>query len=376
MWTMLLPKRTSAAGPAAHGNILRTCVNGAGMRTADFDYDLPPELIAQQPAEPRDRARLMVLRRDRRTWEHRSVLDLPDLLAKGDLLVLNNTRVIPARMFGRKEGSGGRVETLFLEERPDGTWEALVGSRRRPRPGARLVLGSARVTAVLLEDLGDGRARLRVEGAAPLRRVLEEEGRTPLPPYIRRDDAALEAADRARYQTVFAREPGAVAAPTAGLHFTPRLLERLSARGIARTELTLHVGIGTFRPVTAERVEDHRMEAERFTIPEAAVAAIRTARAAGGRVVAVGSTTVRTLEGAAARADGFGPCAGRSDLFIRPPFSFRVVDAMMTNFHLPRSTLLMMVSAFAGREFILQAYAEAVRQRYRFFSYGDGMLIL
>ncbi len=353
------------------------CYALSRMKTRDFDFDLPPERIAQTPAEPRDAARLMVLRRDRDGVEHRMVRDLPDLLAPGDLLVLNDTRVIPARVLGHKERGGGAVELLLLEELPGGDWDALLRARRRPRPGDRILLPGGAV-ATLIEDGEMGRARVRIAAPRPLLEWLDEVGHPPLPPYIRRDyaDAERERADRARYQTIYAARPGAVAAPTAGLHFTPELFKRLAARGIGRVSITLHVGLGTFRPVIAENAEDHRMEAERYEVSEAAARAVNAARAAGGRVVAVGSTSVRTLE-TVADADGkIHAGRGRSDLYIRPGWRFRAVDAMLTNFHLPRSTLLMMVSALAGRERILAAYAEAIREGYRFFSYGDAMLIL
>ncbi len=348
------------------------------MRTADFDYDLPPELIAQEPAARRDASRLLVLRRAGGAREHRRMADLPDLLAPGDLLVLNNTRVTPSRLFARKAETGGRVELLFLEAAAPGEWDVLLRAHHRPRPGDRLLLDAAGAAATFVADGRHGAARLRLEAGVDLPALLEREGQMPLPPYIRRKAASPEraAADRERYQTVYASRPGAVAAPTAGLHFTPELFARLAARGVARTEVTLHVGPGTFRPVTAERVEEHRMDAERWELPAETAAAVAAARARGGRVVAVGSTSVRTLETAAARPEGFGPGAGRTELFIVPPHTFRVVDGLLTNFHLPRSTLLMMVCAFAGRDAVLGAYADAIREHYRFFSYGDAMLIL
>jgi len=350
------------------------------MNVSDFDYDLPPERIAQAPAERRDGSRLMVLDRAARTISHRQFTDLPEYLRAGDLLVVNDTRVIPARVFGRKarEGTGGKVEFLLLEEAEPGVWDVLMRTRRRPKPGEQVILGDGEAVATVLDDGEQGRATIRVESDRPWLEVLERIGRTPLPPYIRRKEAAPEtqAADRHRYQTVFAREPGAVAAPTAGLHFTPEMIERLAGRGVGRATVTLHVGIGTFRPVAAERVQDHRMDEERWRIPEDSTRAIAAARAGGGRVVAVGTTSVRTLESAAARPEGFGAGEGRTDLFIHPPYAFRMTDAMITNFHLPRSTLLMMISAFAGREFVLEAYAEAIREQYRFYSYGDAMLIV
>ena len=350
------------------------------MKVADFDYELPPELIAQEPAERRDGARMLVLDRAARTWEHKHFADLPAYLRANDLLVANDTRVIPARVFGRKakEGTGGKVEFLLLEEIEPGVWDALMRSRRRPKVGEQVILDEDLAVATVLEDGELGRVKIRVESALPWLDVLERIGQTPLPPYILRKETTPErrAVDKLRYQTVFAREPGAVAAPTAGLHFTPAVLERLAGQGVDRATVTLHVGIGTFRPVSAETVAEHKMDFERWQIPEETAAKVAAAKSSGGRVVAVGTTSVRTLESAAARPEGFGAGQGRTDLFIYPPYDFRVVDALVTNFHLPKSTLIMMISAFAGREFVREAYAEAIRERYRFFSYGDCMLIL
>ena len=350
------------------------------MNTAGFDYHLPPELIAQVPAGRRDGSRMMVVDRAAGTIEHRQFAELPDLLNAGDLLVANDTRVIPARLFGSKtkEGTGGKVEFLLLEEIGAGVWDALMRTRRRPRAGDQVALEGGIATLTILEDGELGRVKIRVESKLPWLDVLDRVGQTPLPPYIQRKDPAPEttADDKVRYQTVFAREPGAVAAPTAGLHFTPDVLARLEEQGVARANVTLHVGIGTFRPVTAERVEDHRMDFERWSIPDAAAEKIARAKTEGGRVVAVGTTSVRTLESAAARPGGFGAGQGRTDLFIYPPYEFRVVDAMLTNFHLPKSTLIMMVSAFAGKELVFEAYRQAIDSGYRFYSYGDCMLIL
>ena len=349
------------------------------MKASDFDYDLPPELIAQEPPERRDGARMLVLDRAARTLEHRRFADLPAYLRARDLLVANDTRVIPARVFGRKAkaGTGGKVEFLLLEEAAPGLWDALMRSRRRPKVGEQVILEEDLAVATVLEDGELGRVKIRVESQLPWLEVLDRIGQTPLPPYIQRKEAtpARRAADKLRYQTVFAREPGAVAAPTAGLHFTPEVLDRLAAQGVGKATVTLHVGIGTFRPVAVENVEEHKMDFERWQIPEEAAQKIAAAKTGGGRVVAVGTTSVRTLESAAARSEGFGAGQGRTDLFIHPPYEFRVVDAMVTNFHLPKSTLIMMISAFAGREFVLEAYREAIRERYRFFSYGDCMLI-
>jgi S-adenosylmethionine:tRNA ribosyltransferase-isomerase len=348
------------------------------MQTDDFNYDLPEELIAQRPAERRDEARMMVVHRREQRWEHRCVKDLPEYLRRSDLLVLNNTRVIPARIFGRKEGSGGRVELLLLEETAPQTWLVLLKASRRPKPGQRILLGDGQATAEMLHEGEMGRATVCIISQRPFLELLDEIGIAPLPPYIQRDYSTEgeSPTDRERYQTVYAREPGAVAAPTAGLHFTPELFDRLKAVGVNRAEVTLHVGIGTFRPVSVSRVEDHTMDEERYQVPSETADAMARARAEGGRIVAVGSTSVRTLETVAAREGTIVASQGRSDLFIYPPYDFRVVDIMLTNFHLPRSTLLMMVCALAGHDFMLRVYEEAVRQRYRFFSYGDCMLIL
>lgn len=370
------------------------------MNTVDFDYPLPPELIAQQPAARRDASRMLVVHRGTGHLEHRTFEDLPTYLRRGDLLVVNNTRVIAARLFARKPGTGGRVELFLLEEAAPGEWEILLRARRRPAVGQSLDLEGGSGTATILGHGDEGRARVRFDAAIPFLDYVERHGHVPLPPYIKRVTSdqcpvtsadgtpvtghRLPVADRERYQTVYAREPGAVAAPTAGLHFTPEVLRRLAENGVDRADITLHVGIGTFRPVKAERVEEHRMEAERYEVPAATAAAIRRAKNAGGRVIAVGSTSVRTLEAVAKERGQVVAAAGRTDLFIHEPFAFQVVDAMLTNFHLPKSTLLMMVCAFAarpgspqaGRDLVLGAYEAAVKERYRFFSYGDCMLIV
>lgn len=351
-----------------------------GLRTADFDFDLPAELIAQQPLPERDASRLLVVDRAARIWHHRGVRDLPALLRPGDLLVVNNSRVFPARIRGRRAESGGEAELLLVEENPDSSWWALVRPGKRLRPGAQIMLPAGAVAEVL-EKNAEGHARLRFIGMADLRAWLEAHGEIPLPPYIRRD--LPDAEDRDRYQTVYARAAGSAAAPTAGLHFTPELLDALATAGIGRAEVTLHVGLGTFAPVKAERVAAHVMHEEAYAVPPETAAACAATRAHGGRVVAVGTTALRVLESVAAAHGGRVVAGGgRTRIFIRPPHRFQAVDALITNFHLPRSTLLMLVSAFAdpgggaGREFILSAYAEAVRERYRFFSYGDAMLFL
>ena len=349
------------------------------MKVADFDYELPPELIAQEPAERRDGARMMVLDRSTRTIAHRRFTDLPEFLRPPDLLVVNDTRVIPARLFGRKakEGTGGKVEFLLLEETSPGQWDALMRCRRRPKPGDQVLLDEDLAVVTVLEDGELGRVKIRVESALPWLEVLDRIGQTPLPPYIQRKNVSEEraAADKVRYQTVFAREPGAVAAPTAGLHLTPEVFAALDAKGVRRAHLTLHVGYGTFKPITAERLEDHRVDAEDFEFPEDTAGLLNATRAAGGRVMAVGTTVTRVLE--TQWHDGrFHAGAGQTTTYIHPPHTFRGVDILQTNFHLPKSSLLALVCAFAGRELTMEAYAHAVRNRFRFYSYGDVMLIL
>jgi S-adenosylmethionine:tRNA ribosyltransferase-isomerase len=338
------------------------------MLVRDFELELPDELIAQEPV-PRGESRLLVLGPGE-AIDHLAVADLPSLLRPGDLLVVNDTRVLSARLFGRRRPGGGWVEMLLAEEVSPTDWDALVKPGRKATPGTVIDV-SADLSAEVMAKGDDGRHRLRF--SAPVLPRLEAIGHVPLPPYIKRQDRPE---DRERYQTVWAAEPGAIAAPTAGLHFTEELLARLAERGISRATVTLHVGLGTFKPVTTELVHEHRMDAERYAIPEETLAAIRCAREAGGRIVAVGTTTTRCLEGCAAAHGGqLVPGPGRTDLFITPGFDFRVVDVLLTNFHLPRSTLLMLVSAFGGRQRVLAAYREAIRERYRFYSYGDAMLV-
>ncbi len=347
------------------------------MRTADFDYALPVEQIAQQPASERTLARMLVVRRATGALEHRRVNDLPEYLQNGDLLVVNDTQVIPARLWGVKPETGGKVEVLLIEESAPGVWECLL-RMRRPRSGMVFKLASGRIQAEVLAVHGAGRVSLRLGHTGALHDILEAEGAPPLPPYIKRRQSgeAWRNSDCARYQTVYARHPGAVAAPTAGLHFTEALLAGLGQRGVRRAAVTLHVGPGTFKPVTAEELERHKMESERYVVPQSAAHEINAVRRAGGRILAVGSTVVRTLETVAGADGSMTASAGRSALFIYPPYKFRVVDLLLTNFHLPRSSLLMMVSAFAGCELVRRAYREAVDQKYRFYSYGDCMLII
>jgi S-adenosylmethionine:tRNA ribosyltransferase-isomerase len=348
------------------------------VRLSEFDFDLPESLIAQAPAPERGRSRLLVLHRASGRTEHYSTADLPALLAAGDLLVLNNTRVIPARLHGHRDPSGGRVECLLLGPGDAGRWEALVHPGQKLRPGTRMRF--ARGTLVLhgevLERFTFGRRIVRLwrEDGGDVDEAIESIGEIPLPPYIKRQ---ADESDRERYQTVYARTPGSVAAPTAGLHLTPAILQALAARGVAAAEITLHVGYGTFEPVRTEIVEEHRIHPEPFSIGPDAASAIAAAQGERRRIVAVGTTTTRTLE-AVARMHGGSvpPTAGLADLFIYPGFEFRVVGALLTNFHLPKSSLLMLVCAFAGKDLVLETYREAVASGYRFYSYGDAMLVV
>jgi len=344
------------------------------MKTDLFNYDLPPELIAQHPPARRELARMMVLHRDSGKIEHKTIADIVAYLRAPDVLVLNNTKVIPARVFGRKTASGGKVELLLLDETKPGEWKVLMKTSRRPKVGDALSLCSGKAQATLLYDGEQGEAVLKIESDRPLMEILDEEGVPPLPPYIARKQQTREQIeeDKTRYQTVYASESGAAAAPTAGLHFTPQILDALKSQGVSKAELTLHVGLGTFRPVSADLITDHEMHHERYAVSDEAARTIATAKQAGGRIVAVGSTSVRTLES----VTPIQSAEGSTNIFIYPPYAFKNVDAILTNFHLPKSTLLMMMSAFAGRELMLKAYETAVACNYRFFSYGDCMLIL
>ena len=357
------------------------------MCTADFHFDLPPELIAQQPLPQRDQSRLLVVQRGENRTEHRRFQDFPDFLRAGDVLVLNNSRVIPARLHGKNSKTGGKFEILLLEDSAVNDWWAMMRPGKRAQPGTRIQLlnKSGELTnffAEVLEFNAEGHRRLRFSGTENIFNELDALGEMPLPPYIER--AAEKAEDKERYQTVFSQAAGSVAAPTAGLHFTPEILEKIRARGVKICFVTLHVGAGTFLPVKAENIADHRMHSERFEIGEATVSAVNAAKKSGHRVIAVGTTATRTLETVARlNAGKLNVHKGKTDIFLFPPAVFQIVDALLTNFHLPESTLLMLVSAFAapgekdrGRELILSAYAEAIRERYRFFSYGDAMLIL
>lgn len=375
------------------------------MRTAEFHYQLPPELIAQRPVDRRDGSRLLVLHRESGRIEHRHFPNLTEYLRPGDLLVLNNSRVIPARLRGRNVKTGGAFEMLLLEENAINDWWVMIKPGKRANVGTQILIDSHALatpdrkqpsppiplTATVLETNAEGHRRLQFHGVANVLSALDAIGEMPLPPYIRRDPAAetaeserdaLQWQDRERYQTVFAQSPGSVAAPTAGLHFTPELLAAVQAHGVDIQFVTLHVGLGTFAPVKAETLDAHIMHEERYEISEATARAVNLAKAERRRVIAVGTTCVRLLESAATPPEGtVKPGRGRTRIFIHPPRDFQVVDALLTNFHLPCSTLLMLVSAFAtpgdtrGRDLVLSTYEEAIRERYRFFSYGDAMLI-
>ncbi|MBT8051410.1 MAG: tRNA preQ1(34) S-adenosylmethionine ribosyltransferase-isomerase QueA [Xanthomonadales bacterium] len=338
------------------------------MKRTDFHFDLPPELVAQEPLARRSDSRLLQLHRHSGPPVDRSFRDLPDLLERGDLLVFNNTRVIPARLFGRKE-TGGRVEVMIERLLSDDQCLAQLRVSKPVQLGRRILLEDGHFLELIGREGSFFRLRFPEGGLSAL---LEAHGHMPLPPYIGRQDTEE---DRERYQTVYASSPGAVAAPTAGLHFDEDTLGRLAARGIERTEVTLHVGAGTFQPVRCENIEEHRMHAEYLEVPGSVCKAVGETKDRGGRVIAVGTTAVRSLETAAAQGE-LAPFTGDSRMFIFPGYEFRVIDGLLTNFHLPESTLLMLVAALAGRERVLDAYRHAVEQRYRFFSYGDAMLLL
>jgi S-adenosylmethionine:tRNA ribosyltransferase-isomerase len=345
------------------------------LRISDFDYELPEELIAQRPLERREQARMLVLNRAEASWLDSQFAELPTYVRAGDCLVVNNTRVFPARLAGMREPSGGRVELFLVREIEPLLWETLARPARRLQKGAQLTFGDGRLRASVQDTLLNGRRVVRFSCAEPFESLLEELGQTPLPPYIKRPDGT-SALDRERYQTVYARERGAIAAPTAGLHFTTRVLDELRLRGAQIIEITLHVGYGTFEPVRAEDLSEHSVAPERTEISREAAQAINHARENGGRIIAVGTTTTRALESAADALGRVREGARLAQLTITPGYKFRVVDALVTNFHLPRSSLLLLVSAFAGQGFALNAYAHAVRARYRFYSYGDCMLII
>jgi S-adenosylmethionine:tRNA ribosyltransferase-isomerase len=357
------------------------------MQTADFNFDLPGELIAQTPAPTRDASRLLVLHRDSGRIEHRTFRDILEFLRAGDLLVFNNSRVIPARLRAANSKSGGQFEIFLLEENATNDWWAMMRPAKRARVETEMVLsdanGPTEIRATVLERNDEGHRRLRFAGVKNISDELDRLGEMPLPPYIHRPKANRAEADRERYQTVYAQPPGSVAAPTAGLHFTESLLAEIRARGLQIGFVTLHVGLGTFAGVKTETLAEHKMHEERYELSEETAHLINQAKREGRRVIAVGTTSVRVLESVASEHDGkliLG--SGRTRIFIYPPRDFKIVNALLTNFHLPCSTLLMLISAFAapgearGREMVISAYVEAIRERYRFFSYGDAMLIL
>jgi len=340
------------------------------MKTSDFYYDLPEELIAQTPIAQRDSSRLMTLKRGSGEAAHRHFYDLPEFLRPGDCLILNNSRVLPARLLGQRLPGGGACEVLLLIDRGEKTWECLVRPGRKMRPGARLSFGDGLLNAEVIGEVEGGNRLVRFEYEGIFLEVLEQLGKMPLPPYIKE-----ELQDQERYQTVYSKIVGSAAAPTAGLHFTPELLEKIRGMGVGIGYVTLHVGLGTFRPVKVEDVTNHEMHSEFCVIPQETADLINETKAKGGRVICVGTTSCRTLESWAEEDGTMTAKAGWTNIFIYPGYRFKVMDALITNFHLPESTLIMLVSAFAGKEQVLAAYEEAVRERYRFFSFGDAMFL-
>ena len=340
------------------------------MKTSDFYYDLPPELIAQTPLEKRDESRLLCLDKATGEWSHHHFYELPDFLRAGDCLILNNSRVLPARLLGRRLPGGGACEVLLLQDKGDKVWECLVRPGKHLREGARVSFGDGELTAEIAEVLPDGNRLVRFDYNGIFLEVLERLGKMPLPPYIKE-----ELQDQERYQTVYSKVNGSAAAPTAGLHFTPELLERVQAMGVKVGYVTLHVGLGTFRPVKEDEITDHTMHSEYCVIPQETADLINETKKNGGRVICVGTTSCRTIESQAAEDGTMRASAGWTDIFIYPGYKFKVLDALVTNFHLPESTLIMLVSALAGREHVLAAYQQAVEERYRFFSFGDAMFI-
>lgn len=340
------------------------------MKLKDFWYPLPDELIAQHPLERRDQSRLLVLNRKDNSLAHRTFRDIREYLRKGDCLVINNTRVIPARLLGEKEGTGGKIEFVLLKRLETDTWEVILKPGRRARIGSRFVFGDGRLKAEIINIVDEGNRIVKFFYEGVFEEVLDKVGIMPLPPYITED---LE--DKERYQTIYSRVNGSAAAPTAGLHFTEELLDLLKAEGIDVAEVTLHVGLGTFRPVKVENILEHHMHKESYSISEQACETINRARKTNSRVIAVGTTSVRVLETAADDQGLVRPGQGETDIFIYPGYRFKAIDGLITNFHLPESTLMMLVCAFAGRDFIMEAYKEAIERKYRFFSFGDAMFI-
>lgn len=340
------------------------------MKTSDFYYDLPEELIAQTPIEKRDTSRLMVLDRETGAVDHRRFYELPDFLKAGDCLILNNSRVLPARLIGQRLPGGGACEVLLLIDRGDNTWECLVRPGRKMRPGAKLSFGNGLLKAEVVGEVEGGNRLVRFEYEGIFLEILDQLGKMPLPPYIKE-----ELQDRERYQTVYSKVIGSAAAPTAGLHFTPELIEEIEKMGVRIGYVTLHVGLGTFRPVKEEEITDHEMHSEFCMIPQETADLINRTKADGGRVICVGTTSCRTLESWAGEDGTMQAHAGWTNIYIYPGYRFKVMDGLVTNFHLPESTLIMLISAFAGRENVLSAYQKAVQERYRFFSFGDAMYI-
>lgn len=341
------------------------------MNVKDFSYELPQELIAQDPLKDRSGSRLLVLGRESGTLEHTGFREIPAYLRPGDCLVLNNTRVIPARLFGEKEGTQAKIELLLLKRREHDIWETLVKPGKKAKPGTRISFGGGLLTGEILDVVEDGNRLIQFHYEGIFEELLDRLGQMPLPPYI-----THQLQDKNRYQTVYAKYDGSAAAPTAGLHFTPQLLQEIREMGISIAEVTLHVGLGTFRPVKVEHVTDHHMHSEYYEVSTEAAEVINQTKAQGGRVICVGTTSCRTIESAASEEGTVCAGSGWTDIFIYPGYRFRVLDGLVTNFHLPESTLLMLVSALAGREHVMAAYEEAVRERYRFFSCGDAMLVV
>lgn len=341
------------------------------MKRQDFYFELPEELIAQDPLEDRSASKLLVL--DKETGEvfHRSFKEIADYLEPGDCLVLNDTKVIPARLIGAKEDTGGKIEVLLLKRGEGNVWETLVKPGRKARPGTRIRFGEGLLTGEIIDIVDEGNRRIRFEYEGIFEEILDRLGQMPLPPYITHQ---LE--DKNRYQTVYAKHTGSAAAPTAGLHFTPKLLEQIEKKGVDIAKVTLHVGLGTFRPVKTENILEHHMHSEFYQIDEAAAEKINRAKDKGNRVICVGTTSCRTVESAADEKGRLRACSGWTDIFIYPGYRFRILDGLITNFHLPESTLIMLVSALAGREQTLAAYEAAIQERYRFFSFGDAMLVI
>ena len=341
------------------------------MKTHDFYYDLPKERIAQTPVEPRDHSRLLVMDRFTGEMEHRHFYDIVDYLHPGDLLVINDSRVLPARLYGYKEDTGAHMELLLLEQKENMVWECLAKPGKKAKPGVKLIFGDGLLTGEVVEVKEDGNRMVKFTCDGNFYSVLDQIGQMPLPPYI-----TEKLQDKERYQTVYSKELGSAAAPTAGLHFTPELMDKIRAMGVDFASVTLHVGLGTFRPVKAQEVAEHKMHSEHCLLPKETAEKILKTKAKGGRVIAVGTTSCRTLESVATFTGQIQPWEGYTDIFIYPGYEFKVLDGLITNFHLPESTLIMLVSAFAGREHILHAYEEAVKLEYRFFSFGDACLFL